>query len=72
MFHSDKYNCLLLVFKRTANGFLPGGSGTAIRHNTQKYTYHTKYHSMLKQNIAHKATQTLKDTLHTMNTMQKK
>jgi hypothetical protein len=35
-------------------GFIPGGSGTTIRHNTQKYTYHTKYHTMLKQNTAHK------------------
>jgi hypothetical protein len=26
---------------------------------------------MLKQNTAHKATQTIKDTLHTVNTMQK-
>jgi hypothetical protein len=26
---------LLLLFTLTANGFLPGGSGTTIRHNTQ-------------------------------------
>jgi hypothetical protein len=46
-------------------GVLPGGSGTTIGHNTQHYT---KYHSTLKQNTAHKATQTIQDTLHTMNT----
>jgi hypothetical protein len=26
----------------TAKVFLPSGSGTTIRHNTQKYMYHTK------------------------------
>jgi hypothetical protein len=36
---------LLSLFNGTADGFLPGGSGTIIRLNTQKYTYHT----MLKQ-----------------------
>jgi hypothetical protein len=50
---------------------LPGDIGATIRHNTQKYTYHTKYHTTLKQNTAHKATQTIKDTLHTMNTTQR-
>jgi hypothetical protein len=34
--------------------------------NIQKYTYHTK------QNTAQKATRTVKDTLHTMSTTQKK
>jgi hypothetical protein len=63
---------LLLLFNLTANGFLPGGSGTTRRHNTQKCTYHTKYHTTLKPNTAHKATQTMKDTLRTMNTTQKK
>jgi hypothetical protein len=33
-------------------------------------TQHTKYHTTLKQNAAHKATQTVKDTLHTVNTTQ--
>jgi hypothetical protein len=32
---------------------------------THKYTYHTKYHTTLKQNTAHKATQTIENTLHT-------
>jgi hypothetical protein len=55
---------LLLLFILTANGFLPGGSGTTIRHNTQ-ITHHAR------QNTAHKTTQTIKDnTLHIMNTMQ--
>jgi hypothetical protein len=35
-------NSILLLFNWTANGFSPGGSGTKRRHNTQKYTYHTK------------------------------
>jgi hypothetical protein len=30
---------------------------------TQKYTYHTNYYTTLKQNTAHKATQTIKDIL---------
>jgi hypothetical protein len=33
---------VLLLFNWTANGVLPGGSGTTIRHNTQQYAYHTK------------------------------
>jgi hypothetical protein len=32
---SLKATMLLLLFILTANGFLPGGSGTTIRHNTQ-------------------------------------
>jgi hypothetical protein len=61
---------VLLLFILTANGFLPGGSSTTIRHITQvthtshKITHHTQ------KNTAHKTTQTIKDTLHTMNTMQ--
>jgi hypothetical protein len=46
-------NFVLYLFILTANGVLPGGSGTTIRHITQ-----TK-----------QITQTIKDTLHTMNTM---
>jgi hypothetical protein len=37
---------------------------------THKYTYYTKYSTTLKQNTAHKATQTMKGLLHTMNTTQ--
>jgi hypothetical protein len=44
-------------------GVLPGGSGVTIRYNIQNYTYHTT----LKQKTAHEATQTIKNTLHTMN-----
>jgi hypothetical protein len=40
---------ILLLFILTANGFLPSGSGTTIRHNTQNNT-------MLKRNTAHKTT----------------
>jgi hypothetical protein len=53
-------------------GFLPGGSDTTIRHNTQKYTYDTKYHTTLEQITSHKAMQTIEDTVHTMDTTQKK
>jgi hypothetical protein len=50
----------------TASVILPGGNGTTVRHNiqithiTQNNTLHTK----------HKTTQTIKDTPHTLNTMQ--
>jgi hypothetical protein len=46
---------LLLLLYLTANGFC------SDRLNTQNI-------STLKQNTAHKATQTIRDTLHTMNT----
>jgi hypothetical protein len=57
------------LFILNANWFLPGGSGTTIRQHTNN-TNHTKQHTTLKQNTAHKTTQTIKDTLHTMNAMQ--
>jgi hypothetical protein len=64
MYHYYYYYYYYYSFILTASEFLPGGSGNAIRHNTQhKITYRT-------QNIAFKTTQTIKDTLHTMNTMQ--
>jgi hypothetical protein len=44
--------------------FLPGDSGTTIRRSTQNNTPHSN------RNTAHKTTQTIKDTLHTMITMQ--
>jgi hypothetical protein len=62
---------LLLLFNWTTIGFPPSGNGTTLRYNTQKYTCHTKYHATLKQKTAHKATRTIKDTLHTMNITQK-
>jgi hypothetical protein len=34
-------------------------------------TQHTKIHTASKQNTAHKAAQTIKDTLHTVNTTEK-
>jgi hypothetical protein len=61
---------LLLLFLLTANGFLPSGSGTTIRHNMQIYISHRVTTS--SNNTAHKATQAIKDALHAMNTMQKK
>jgi hypothetical protein len=48
---------------------LPGGSGTTIRHNTQ-ITHITQITHHTQTNTAHKTTQTIKETLHTMNTMQ--
>jgi hypothetical protein len=52
--------------------FLPDGSGTTIRHNTQ-ITHITQNHTPhSNRNTAHKTTQTVKDTLYTMNTLQLK
>jgi hypothetical protein len=54
---------------RTANWFLPGGSGSTIRQHTN---------TLISENIAprkrdaNKTTQTAKDILSTMNTKQKK
>jgi hypothetical protein len=53
----------MLLFILTVNGFVPGGSDTAIRHNTQ-ITHITQ------NNTAHKTTQAIKDTPYKMNTMQ--
>jgi hypothetical protein len=47
---------------------LLGGTGTAIRQH--KYTYHTKQHTSLNENTADKSVRTLKDNLHTNNTVQ--
>jgi hypothetical protein len=61
----------LLLFVLTSTGFLPGGSGTTVRHNTKIHISH-KCSTTLKQNAAHKATPTIKDTLHTMSTTRRK
>jgi hypothetical protein len=58
----------LLLFILTANGVLPGGSGTTIRHNTQ--ITHITQNNTPHSNTAHKTAQTIKDTLDTINTMQ--
>jgi hypothetical protein len=55
------------LFILTANGFLSGGSGTAIRHNTQ-ITHNTQNNTTLRRNIVYKTTHTIKDTVHRMNT----
>jgi hypothetical protein len=47
---------------------LPGGSGTTISHNTQ-IIHITQNNTPCSKNTIHKTTQTIKDTLHTMNTM---
>lgn len=48
---SCKY--ILLLFILTANGFLPGGSGTTVRHDTQ-ITHFAQNNTMIKRNRAHK------------------
>jgi hypothetical protein len=48
-----------------------GGSGTTIGHNTQILIPYKITHT-LKQNTAHKATKTIKDTLYTINIINKK
>jgi hypothetical protein len=53
------YILLLLLFILTANGFVPGGSGTTIQHNTQNNT-------TLKHNSTQNYT---KDTYYTINTI---
>jgi hypothetical protein len=57
---------ILLLFILTANGFLPGGSGNAIRHNKQ-ITHITQNNTTIIRNTAHKTTHTIKDTLYRMN-----
>jgi hypothetical protein len=54
-------------FSLTANGFLPDGSSTTVRHNTQ-ITHITQNNTTLKRNTTHKTTPTIKDTLHRMIT----
>jgi hypothetical protein len=49
---------VLLLFILTANGFVPGGSGNTIRHNTQNNTAHSN-------KTAHKITKTIKDIYYT-------
>jgi hypothetical protein len=63
-----KIQAILLLFILSANGFLPDGSVTTIRHNTQ-ITHITQNNTTLKRNTAHKTTQTIQDTLHRMNTI---
>jgi hypothetical protein len=36
----NKEIIIILLFNWTANGFLPGGSGTTIRHNLQMHISH--------------------------------
>jgi hypothetical protein len=43
-------------------GFLPGGSGATIRHNTQ-ITHMTQNNTMVKRNATHKTAQIMKDML---------
>jgi hypothetical protein len=46
------YLFIYLLFIWTANGFVPGGSGTTIRHSTQNNTPHsnkTQHRKLQKQ-----------------------
>jgi hypothetical protein len=65
--HATLYNpifvvviIIIIIIILTANGFLPGSSGTTITHITQNNT-------TIKQNTAHKTTHTI-NTIHKMNT----
>jgi hypothetical protein len=45
-------NVIFLLFISGANGDLPGGSGTTIRHNTQIHISHKlTHHAQTKHNI---------------------
>jgi hypothetical protein len=70
MLHGVNYSEITAVFiyYLIANGVLPGGSDTTMRHNTQ-VTHTTQKTHHIQQNTAHKTTQAIKDTLHKMNTM---
>jgi hypothetical protein len=46
----------IYLINYTASGFLPGGSGTTVRHNTRMA-------HQIKINTAHKTTHTTKETL---------
>jgi hypothetical protein len=50
---------------QTANGFLSGGSCTTIRRNIQIISHKISHHTKKTH-----STQTMKDTLHVVNTMQ--
>jgi hypothetical protein len=56
----------ILLFLLTAKGYLPGGSGTTIRHNTQT-THSAQNNTTIKQNTTHQTTPTI-NILHRMNT----
>jgi hypothetical protein len=55
-----------LLFILAANGVLPGGSGSTIRHNTQ-ITLITQNNTTIKRSTAHKTTRTI-NTRYRMNT----
>jgi hypothetical protein len=67
VFKNNHY-LLLLLFILTARGFLPGGSGSTIRHNTQ-ITHIPQNNTTIKRNTAHKTTHTI-NTLHRMKIQQ--
>jgi hypothetical protein len=55
--HKLMWRAQYYSFILTANGFLPGGSGTTVRHNTQ-ITHITQNNTTIKRNTAHKTTHT--------------
>jgi hypothetical protein len=60
---------LLLLFKGTANGVLPYGSGTTVRHLTKMHISHKITHHAQTERGTQSCT--IKDTLHIANTKQK-
>jgi hypothetical protein len=62
----------LLLFNSAANGFLSGGSGTAVRHSTQKiYMTHKMTHHAQTDYAAQSYTNSKGHITHTLNTTQK-
>jgi hypothetical protein len=53
--HTRDNIIIIIIIILTANGYLPGGSGTIIRHNTQ-ITNFTQNNTTIKRKTAHKTT----------------
>jgi hypothetical protein len=45
IFRVEEYYFLSLLFILSANGFLPGGTGTTIRHDTQHTSHNITDHN---------------------------
>jgi hypothetical protein len=59
---------VLYIIILTANGVLPGGSGTKVRHNTQ-IIHITQNNTTIKRNTGHKTTHTI-NAVHRMKIRQ--
>jgi hypothetical protein len=62
----EAFNVYLFIslFTLTANGFLPGGSGTTIRHNTPSNTSHKLTHHPQTEHITQNYTNNEGQTTH--------